>query len=154
MSGEPANFTLQDAARWRATRAARSGGKSPRTAGESPHRPTLGELQRTSSWWWIHWGRCPHFAAMAFAAPVILWGADAPGDVLRQCARSRPAATRARAFSIQAGAAARLALCRFRLLVDLAVSGLPRTQRSSSFFVAVFNVKTQQAARASCTFAE
>jgi hypothetical protein len=24
---------------------------------------------------------------MAFAAPVILWGADAPSDVLRQCAR-------------------------------------------------------------------
>jgi hypothetical protein len=82
MSGEPANFTLQDAARWRATRPARSNGKSlPGT------RPTLGELQRTSSWWWIHCARCPHFAAMAFAAPVILWGADAPGDVLRQCAR-------------------------------------------------------------------
>jgi hypothetical protein len=24
---------------------------------------------------------------MALAAPVILWGTDAPGDVLRQCAR-------------------------------------------------------------------
>jgi hypothetical protein len=24
---------------------------------------------------------------MAFAAPVILWGADAPSDKLRQCAR-------------------------------------------------------------------
>jgi hypothetical protein len=83
MSGEPANFTLQDAARWRA----RTQRKSPRTAGARPPRPTLGELQRTSSWWWVHCARCPHFAAMAFAAPVILWGADMPGDVLRQCAR-------------------------------------------------------------------
>ena len=78
MSGEPANFTLQDAAHWRA----RERRKSP----PGP-QPTLGEMQRTSSWWWIHCARCPHFAALAFAAPVILWGADAPGDRLRQCAR-------------------------------------------------------------------
>jgi hypothetical protein len=25
---------------------------------------------------------------MAFAAPVIVWGADAPSDTLHQCARS------------------------------------------------------------------
>ena len=80
MSGEPGNFTLQDAARWRATRPVRSGKNKP-------PRPTLGELQRTSSWWWVHCARCPHFAAMALAAPVILWGADAPGDALRQGAR-------------------------------------------------------------------
>ena len=33
--------------------------------------------QRSSSWWWMYCDRCPHYAPMAFAAPVILWGANA-----------------------------------------------------------------------------
>jgi hypothetical protein len=31
---------------------------------------------------------------MALAAPVILWGADAPSDKLRQCARCTAAAAK------------------------------------------------------------
>ena len=78
MSGEPANFTLEEAAQWRAGRRAKS---------RPGPRPTLGDLQRSSSWWWVHCARCLHYAPMAFAAPVILWGADVSGDVLRHCAR-------------------------------------------------------------------
>jgi hypothetical protein len=83
MSGEPANFTLEEAARFRARRPAKSR-SNERPAGPCP---TLGDLQRASSWWWVHCVRCRHCAPMAFAAPVIRWGADAPGDTLRQNAR-------------------------------------------------------------------
>ena len=76
MSGE--RRTLQNYAYW----SSRKTHKSP----PGP-RPTLGELQRSSSWWWLYCERCPHYAPMAFAAPVILWGANAPSDKLRQCAR-------------------------------------------------------------------
>jgi hypothetical protein len=76
MSGE--RRTLQNYADW----------SSRKTHKSSPGpRPTLGELQRSSSWWWVYCERCPHYAPMAFAAPVILWGADTPSDKLRQCAR-------------------------------------------------------------------
>jgi hypothetical protein len=76
MSGE--RRALQNYAYW-----------SSRKTHESPpgQRPTLGELQRSSSWWWLYCERCQHYAPMAFAAPVILWGTDAPSDKLRQCAR-------------------------------------------------------------------
>jgi hypothetical protein len=37
----------------------------------------------------VYCERCPHYAPMAFAAPVISWGADAPSDKLRQCARCK-----------------------------------------------------------------
>ncbi|HEY2533440.1 MAG TPA: hypothetical protein VGJ20_36835 [Xanthobacteraceae bacterium] len=76
MSGE--RRTLQNYAYWSSRKTHRS------PAGP---RPTLGDLQRSSSWWRLWCERCSHYAPMAFAAPVILWGADAPGDVLRECAR-------------------------------------------------------------------
>jgi hypothetical protein len=47
----------------------------------------LGELQRFSYWWWLPCERCRHSVRTALAAPIILWGADAPSDVLRQGAR-------------------------------------------------------------------
>ena len=78
MSGEPNHITLRDLAYWQSRRSYKS---------KPGPRPTLGDLQRSSSWWWLHCERCRHSAPVAFAAPVILWGADAPGDVLRQRAR-------------------------------------------------------------------
>lgn len=45
MSGEPANFSLEDAARWRANR--------PRGKWRDDQRPTLGDLQRSSPWVWL-----------------------------------------------------------------------------------------------------
>jgi hypothetical protein len=78
MSGEPGNFTLEDAARWRATRRR----KSP----PGP-RPTLGDLQRATPWVWIHCERCQHRAPFACAVAVIRWGAEESSDKLRACAR-------------------------------------------------------------------
>ena len=63
MNGE--RRTLQNYAYW----SSRKTHKSP----PGP-RPTLGELKLSSSWWWVYCERCPHYAPVAFAAPVILWG--------------------------------------------------------------------------------
>ena len=49
--------------------------------------PTLGDLHRASRWWWVYCEKCPHYSPMAFAAAVIRWGPNTPGDKLRQCAR-------------------------------------------------------------------
>jgi hypothetical protein len=78
MSGEPGNFTLEEAARWRARRRY----KSP----PGP-RPTLGDLQRATPWVWIHCERCQHRAPFACAVAVIRWGAEESSDKLRACAR-------------------------------------------------------------------
>jgi hypothetical protein len=78
MSGEPHYLSLRDLAYWQSRRTHRS---------PPGPRPTLGQLQRSSCWWWLHCQRCQHRAPIALAPPVILWGADAPGDKLRQCAR-------------------------------------------------------------------
>jgi hypothetical protein len=75
MSGEPQYLSDRDLAYWQS----RPTHKSP--AGP---RPTLGDLQRSNPWWWLHCERCQHKAPMAFAALVILWGADGPSDVLRK----------------------------------------------------------------------
>src|ERR1700733_7130981 len=106
MSGE--RRTLQNYAYW-----------SSRKTHESPPGPgpTLDYLQRSSSWWWVYCERCPHYAPMAFAAPVISWGADAPSDKLRQCARCKECGGKARPSSIRHGAATASALCRFLLRV-------------------------------------
>src|SRR5271163_3912659 len=50
-------------------------------------RPTVGDLQRTTPWVWLHCEACPHYSPLACAVPVIRWGADASSDVLRQRAR-------------------------------------------------------------------
>ena len=78
MSGEPHHLSLRDLAYWQSR---------PQHRSPPGPRPTLGQLQRSSSWWWLNCQRCQHKAPMAFAAPVILWGADAPGDVLRRRVR-------------------------------------------------------------------
>jgi hypothetical protein len=78
MSGEPANFSLQEAAQWRAGR--------PRKSLPGPV-PTLAELQRSMCWTWVWCQRCEHHAAMVFAPLVIRWGPDTSSDKLRHCAR-------------------------------------------------------------------
>jgi len=78
MSGEPANFSLEEAARWRA--------KQRRKLSPGP-RPTLGDLQRSTPWLWMHCERCQHRAPFACAVAVIRWGADESSDRLRQCVR-------------------------------------------------------------------
>jgi hypothetical protein len=78
MSGEPANFSLKDAAYWRARRSY----KSPPCP-----RPTRGELQREYSWAWLWCERCQHRAPFAFAAAVIRWGPGASSDRLRERVR-------------------------------------------------------------------
>jgi hypothetical protein len=83
MSGEPANFSLDDAARWRATRRqAKHGAKH----NEAP-RPTLSFLRRSTCWIWVDCDMCGHRAPLAFAPLIIRWGPDASSDKLRQCAR-------------------------------------------------------------------
>jgi hypothetical protein len=78
MSGEPANFSIEDAARWRS--------KRPRKSPAGP-RPTLAELRATTSWFWVICNRCPHRAPMAFVPLMIRWGGDTSSDKLRSCAR-------------------------------------------------------------------
>jgi hypothetical protein len=77
MSGEPANFTFEEAARWRARRYKSAAGP----------RPTLGDLQRATPWVWMHCERCQHHAPLACAIAVIRWGADESSDKSRNCAR-------------------------------------------------------------------
>jgi hypothetical protein len=55
-------FSLKDAAYWRTGRSYKS---------LPGPRPTLGDLQRSSSWWWLHCERCQHNELTAFAAAVI-----------------------------------------------------------------------------------
>jgi hypothetical protein len=77
MSGEPADFTLEKAAQYRATR--------PRQSSTGPV-PTLAELQKSMCWAWVWCQRCEHHAPMAFAPFVIRWGPDTSSDRLRRCA--------------------------------------------------------------------
>ena len=78
MSGEPANFSLKDAAYWRSRR--------PYKSPPGP-RPTLGELQRGHPWGWLWCERCQHRAPFAYAAAVIRWGPDVSSDRLRERVR-------------------------------------------------------------------
>jgi hypothetical protein len=78
LSGEPANFTLQEAAQYRTQRLH----KSP-----IGPVPTLADLQQSMCWCWIWCQRCEHHAPMAFAPLVIRWGPTTSSDKLRECAR-------------------------------------------------------------------
>jgi hypothetical protein len=49
--------------------------------------PTLGELQRSSPWLWVHCEKCQLRSPLACAVAVIRWGPDTSSDKLRQCAR-------------------------------------------------------------------
>lgn len=51
----------------------------------TPSRPTLGDLRRGQPWVWINCeGRgCHHYAPLALAPTIILWGASASSDKLR-----------------------------------------------------------------------
>jgi hypothetical protein len=50
-------------------------------------RTTLGDLQRSSPWLWLHCEKCQHYAPLACAVPVIRWGPNVSSDKLRECAR-------------------------------------------------------------------
>jgi DNA-directed RNA polymerase subunit RPC12/RpoP len=80
MSGEPANFSLEDATRWRARR-------RPSWATPPGPIPTLGALQKSSAWWWVYCDRCQRRVATALAPYVIRWGDDTSSDKLRRSAR-------------------------------------------------------------------
>lgn len=97
MSGEPANFSLEYAARWRAGR--------PRRQSREGQRPTLGDLQRATPWVWLYCERCPHHASLACAVAVIRWGPDASSDRLRQWTRCTACGSNARPSSAPAGQA-------------------------------------------------
>jgi len=49
--------------------------------------PTLGDLQRSTPWVWMHCEKCQHKAPLACAVAVIRWGAEQSSDKLRQSAR-------------------------------------------------------------------
>ena len=49
--------------------------------------PTLGELQESTSWFWLWCERCQHSAPIKFAPLIERWGADASSDKLRRGAR-------------------------------------------------------------------
>lgn len=49
--------------------------------------PTLGQLQKSTDWFWIWCERCQHHAPMKFAPLIARWGADTSSDKLRRCAR-------------------------------------------------------------------
>jgi hypothetical protein len=78
MSGEPHHLTTRDLAYWQSR---------PTHKSKPGPRPTLGQMLRRSTWWWLHCERCQHRAPMALVAPVILWGAEASSDTLRDRAR-------------------------------------------------------------------
>jgi hypothetical protein len=79
MSGEPGNFSLNDAVRWRARRHAR----------ERPqYRPcTFAEMRESVHWTWVYCARCNHGTPMTLAQFIIRWGPDASSDLLRKNAR-------------------------------------------------------------------
>jgi hypothetical protein len=78
MSSEPHHLSLRDLSYW----------QSRRTHKSAPgRRPTLGDLQRSTPWVWMHCERCQHSAPFACAVAVIRWGAERSSDKLRQCAR-------------------------------------------------------------------
>jgi len=80
MSGEPANFSLRDAAYWESRR-------KPQRERPGP-RATLGQLQRGSSpWCWLCCEKCQHRTAIALAPFVIRWGPNESSDKLRHSAR-------------------------------------------------------------------
>ena len=79
MSGEPANFTLEDAARWRALRASRRR--------YDWRQPTLGELQKSTPWVRVYCDKCLHSAPFALAPFVIRWGAETSAMKLKRSAR-------------------------------------------------------------------
>jgi hypothetical protein len=78
MSGEPHYLSLRDLAFWQSRR---------RHTSRPGPRPTLGDLQRSTPWVWMHCERCQHYAPLACAVAVIRWGADESSDKLRSCAR-------------------------------------------------------------------
>jgi hypothetical protein len=78
MSGEPHYLSLRDAAFWQSRRNYKS---------RPGPRPTLGDLQRSTPWVWIHCERCQHSAPFACAVAVIRWGPHESSDRLRNCAR-------------------------------------------------------------------
>jgi hypothetical protein len=80
MSGEPANFRLEDAARWRERR-------RPSWATPPGPIPTLGTLQKSSAWWWVYCESCQRRKATALVPLIIRWGADTSSDRLRRSAR-------------------------------------------------------------------
>lgn len=51
--------------------------------------PTLSELQRISSWWWVICRQtgCGHKTPVALAPYVIRWGSHVSSDRLRRAAR-------------------------------------------------------------------
>ena len=79
MSGEPGNFTLEDAARWRA---GQSADESLR------NRPcTLAEMRKSAPWLWVYCARYNHGTPMTLAQFIIRWGPEASSDLLRKNAR-------------------------------------------------------------------
>lgn len=85
-------------------------------------RPTLGELHRTSRWWWLHCEKCQHYSPMAFAAVVIRWGAEASGDT----PGAPSAGTEAQRSSMPVGVA--LILASYRSLSKVSRRGLTRVK--------------------------
>ena len=79
MSGEPANFSGTDMARWLASRR--------RYRSKPGRRATLGDLHRSTPWLWLYCEQCQHHSPLACAVAVIRWGAAASSDVLRERAR-------------------------------------------------------------------
>jgi hypothetical protein len=49
--------------------------------------PTLGQLQESTSSFWLWCERCQHSVPIKFAPLIARWGADASSDKLRRCAR-------------------------------------------------------------------
>jgi hypothetical protein len=67
---------------------------------------------------------------MAFAAPVILWGADAPSDKLRECSRCTGCGGRGATLKHPTWGGNSIGLCRF-LLMRRPVLGCTRSMSKS-----------------------
>jgi hypothetical protein len=78
MSGEPHYLSLRDLAYWQSR---------PQHRSPPGPRPTLGDLQRATSWVWLWCERCQHKAPAAIVPFMIRWDAGVSSDKLRQCAR-------------------------------------------------------------------
>jgi hypothetical protein len=48
---------------------------------------TLGDLQRTAGWVWVHCAKRNHATPLKLEVPIKRWGITASSDVLRQQAR-------------------------------------------------------------------